>query len=171
MDQVEFLKKEEGEGPIPYTNRGLLYIGYGHRCSTDSNPTAFSAACFDSTEKLELGLNRGRNFYDEPMSPEEQEYLLHRDISKAEKSLTRVLSRAALDRLPQEAVDILVRMVFQMGTGGVRGFVSMRKALEKNPPDFQWAAAEMRDSLWHNSKTRGTPERAEKEAKLMEALA
>lgn len=171
MNQVEFLKKEEGEGPLPYVNRGLLYIGYGHRCSVDSAPLEFSTACFDAAEKLQLGIGRGRNFNDDPLSQAEQEYLLRRDIAKAERSLTRVLSQAALDRLPQEAINILVRMVFQMGTGGVKGFRNMRRELEKVPVNFKRVAFEMRDSLWCKSATRGTPERAEAEAVRMEALA
>ena len=62
-------------------------------------------------------------------------------------------------------------MVFQMGLGGVQGFVQMRIALNEDPPDFAKAADEMLDSEWYrNRHGGGTPARAKAESDRMRAL-
>ena len=164
MTNEEVLEDAEGFRPQPYRcTAGKETIGIG-RCFED-NP-------FDSFERAVLRLDKGRNWIDEPMTHDEAVHLLRKDIGKSSRALTGLLTQAALERLPSEAKDILVRMVFQMGLHGVQGFVQMRVALTKDPPDFAEAADEMMDSEWYrNLHGGGTPARAGLEADRMRALA
>ena len=164
MTNEQVLEDEEGFRPQPYVcSAGKETIGIG-RCFED-NP-------FDPFERAHLRLDQGRNWIEEPLSHDEAVYLLRRDIHKSSGALTGLLTQAALDKLPSEAKDILVRMVFQMGQHGVKGFVQMRVALTKDPPNFAEAADEMMDSEWYrNRHGGGTPTRAKAESDRMRALA
>jgi len=66
--------------------------------------------------------------------------------------------------LPQDAQDIVLNMVYQIGIDGVMSFRKMWKALEEE--DYNTAAKEMLDSLW----AKQTPSRAEELAKRMAQL-
>jgi len=39
-------------------------------------------------------------------------------------------------------------MAFNLGCSGLEAFVCLGAALDRSPPDFQWAAQEMRNSTW-----------------------
>ena len=164
MTNEQVLEDEEGFRPQPYRcSAGKETIGIG-RCFED-NP-------FNSVERAHLRLDQGRNWIDDPMTHDEAVYVLSRDITKSSRSLTGLLTQEVLDRLPSEAREILVRMVFQMGLGGVQGFRQMRAALTEDPPNFAKAADEMLDSEWYrNRKGGGTPERAKAESDRMRAIA
>ena len=163
MTNEQVLENAEGFRPQPYRcSAGKETIGIG-RCFED-NP-------FDSFERAVLRLDKGRNWIDEPMTHDEAVHLLRKDIRKSRHSLTGLLTQAALDRLPSEARDILMRMIFQMGLGGVQGFRQMRAALTEDPPNFAAAADEMLDSEWYrNRHGGGTPERAKAESDRMRAI-
>ena len=163
MTTEQVLEHEEGFRSLPYLcSSGKETIGIG-RCFED-NP-------FDSFERAVLRLDKGRNWIDEPMTHDEAVHLLRKDIRKSRHSLTGLLTQAALDRLPGEARDILLRMIFQMGLGGVQGFRQMRAALTEDPPNFAKAADEMLDSEWYrNRHGGGTPKRAKAESDRMRAL-
>ena len=164
MTNEEILEGEEGFRPQPYRcSAGKETIGIG-RCFED-NP-------FDSFERAVLRLDKGRSWISDPMTHDEAVHLLRKDIGKSRHSLTDLLPQAALDRLPGEAREILLRMIFQMGLGGVQRFRQMRIALTEDPPNFARAADEMLDSEWYrNRKGGGTPARAKAEADRMRALA
>lgn len=70
-----------------------------------------------------------------------------------------------LSSQPNEVVDILVEMAFQMGVAGVNGFTGMLGAIQSN--DYRRAADEMLDSRW----ARQTPSRAKELSDLMRAFA
>ena len=163
MTNEQVLEKEEGFRPQPYRcSAGKETIGIG-RCFED-NP-------FDSFERAVLRLDKGRNWIDEPMTHNEAVHLLRKDIGKSNVALTWLLTKAALEKLPEAATDILLRMVFQMGLHGVQGFVQMRFALSEDPPNFAKAADEMLDSEWYRNRNGGgTPERAKAESDRMRAL-
>ena len=158
------LEAEEGFRAEPYLcSAGKQTIGIG-RCFED-NP-------FDAVEREALRLNQGRLWADDPMTHDEAVFVLRRDITKSSNALTGLLDLAALDRLPGAAVDILRRMIFQMGLGGVKAFRKMRVALTEDPPNFAKAADEMLDSEWYRNRSGGgTPKRAKAEADRMRALA
>ena len=163
MTNEEILEGEEGFRANPYVcSAGKLTIGIG-RCFED-NP-------FDPVEQETLRLDKGRRWKDEPMSHDEAVYVLRRDIAKSNGALRGLLTQEALGKLPSEAKDILVRMVFQMGLNGVQRFVQMRVALTEDPPNFTRAADEMLDSEWYrNQNGGGTPARAKAEADRMRAI-
>ena len=158
------LEDEEGFREEPYLcSAGKQTIGIG-RCFED-NP-------FDAVEREALRLNQGRRWEDDPMTHDEAVYVLRRDIAKSSRALTGLLTQEALGRLPSEAVDILLRMIFQMGRGGVKAFRKMLIALNEDQPNFAKAADEMLDSEWYrNRHGGGTPKRARAEADRMRALA
>ena len=164
MTTEQVLEDEEGFRRRPYRcSSGKETIGIG-RCFED-NP-------FDTAERAFLRLDTGRRWTEEPMTHYEAVHVLRGDIRKSRRALNGLLTQAALDRLPSEAKDILVRMVFQMGLGGVQGFRQMRTALTEDPPNFAAAADEMLDSEWYrNRHGGGTPERAKAESDRMRALA
>ena len=164
MTNEEILENYEGFSQWPYRcSADKETIGIG-RCFED-NP-------FDSVERGVLRLDRGRNWIEEPMTHGEAVYVLRRDIGKSSGALRVLLPQSVIDRLPSEATDILLRMVFQMGLGGVKGFHKMRIALTEDPPNFARAADEMLDSEWYRNRNGGgTPARAKAESDRMRALA
>ena len=164
MTNEKLLEDEEGFRAEPYLcPAGKQTIGIG-RCFED-NP-------FDPVEREALRLDKGRLWKDDPMTHDEAVYLLRRDINKSSGALTGLLTQEALARLPSEARDILLRMIFQMGLDGVKAFLKMRVALTEDPPNFAAAADEMLDSEWYrNLHGGGTPARAKAEADRMRALA
>lgn len=92
------------------------------------------------------------------LSDDEIDYLLTNDIRKA-KALAR--SYPWYGGLPWERQAVIVCMIFQLGAGGFNNFKKMREALERK--DYEAAAAEMLDSVWHTQ----TPARAKRMANIM----
>ena len=146
----QLLERYEARKKTPYIcPAGFWTIGIGH------NLEAVPVHGWSKSDPKNLTLN-----------DVEIEDLLSQDVTRAERDLPRL--GVPTDSLPEVAKEVLLRMCFQMGVGGVRAFVSLRKALNLDPPDFRWAAREMRDSKWWKSDSRS---RAEDEAKRMESLA
>ena len=69
--------------------------------------------------------------------------------------------------LRDQAREIIVEMVFQLGKTGVSKFRNMWKALQQNPPSYSVAATEMLDSRW----AKQTPNRAKEMSDHMRSLA
>ena len=69
--------------------------------------------------------------------------------------------------LRDQAREIIVEMVFQLGKTGVSKFRNMWKALKKDPPQYDVAAKEMLDSRW----AKQTPNRAKEMSDHMGSLA
>ena len=109
-----------------------------------------------SAGKLTIGY--GRNLA-KGISHAEAEILLLNDISDAEEDLKQVLPDAEL--LGETRYRALVNMVYNLGINRFIGFKKMLKAI--NDGDFDRAADEMLDSLWHNQ----VGQRAERLADLM----
>lgn len=78
--------------------------------------------------------------------------ILDEDIEAAIAGAKTVIAK--FDGLPDNVKEVLVHMVFQMGTAGVANFVNMLRAVEIGAYDT--AAMEMLDSKW----ARQTPARA-----------
>jgi len=66
-----------------------------------------------------------------------------------------------LSNHPQEVIDVVVEMSYQMGVEGVNGFQKMWGAIQKY--NYELAAKEMLDSQW----SRQTPNRAKSLANIM----
>ena len=69
--------------------------------------------------------------------------------------------------LEDQAKEIIVEMVFQLGKTGVSKFRNMWKALGQDPPQYDVAATEMLDSRW----AKQTPNRAKEMSDHMRSLA
>jgi len=69
--------------------------------------------------------------------------------------------------LEDQAKEIIVEMVFQLGKTGVSKFRNMWKALGQDPPQYDVAATEMLDSRW----AKQTPNRAKEMSDHMGSLA
>jgi len=69
--------------------------------------------------------------------------------------------------LDDQAKEIIVEMVFQLGKTGVSKFRNMWKALKQSPPQYDVAATEMLDSRW----AKQTPNRAKEMSGHMRSLA
>ena len=69
--------------------------------------------------------------------------------------------------LEDQAKEIIVEMVFQLGKTGVSKFRNMWKALQENPPNYFEAHVQMLDSRW----AKQTPGRAAEMAEQMQGLA
>ncbi len=86
--------------------------------------------------------------------------LFYKDVEKAETGADQVIGH--IKELHPEARNIIIEMVYQLGTTGVRNFKKMISALEES--DYKKASREMINSRWHQQTTR----RCESLAKLME---
>ena len=69
--------------------------------------------------------------------------------------------------LDDQAKEIIVEMVFQLGKTGVSKFRNMWKALKEKPPSYSVAATEMLDSRW----AKQTSNRAKEMSDHMRSLA
>ena len=69
--------------------------------------------------------------------------------------------------LRDQAKELIVEMVFQLGKTGVSKFRNMWKALKEKPPSYSVAATEMLDSRW----AKQTPNRAKEMSDHMRSLA
>lgn len=113
---IELLKRHEGYSRIVY------------RCTANRQTIGF-----------------GRNLDDVGIDREEAEYLLRRDIQRAEDKLQ---SEGYFNLLSDVRKAVLISMVFNLGWGGFLAFQNMRARLRQG--DFVGAASEMLISKWAN---------------------
>ena len=136
MKIKEIIKKHEGFRDQVYVDTlGYRTIGYGHKV-LDTDP-----------------------FKDGEVYPQEMlETVFNEDFAKAKEGADRLLDH--LDP-PEDAVNVVISMVFQLGEAGVSKFKNMFVALENE--DYSEAAAQMLDSRWHIQ----TPARCQELANIM----
>lgn len=136
MKIKEIIKKHEGFRDQVYVDTlGYRTIGYGHKV-LDTDP-----------------------FKDGEVYPQEMlEKVFDEDFAKAKEGADRLLHH--LDP-PEDAVNVVISMVFQLGEAGVSKFKNMFVALENE--DYVEAAAQMLDSRWHMQ----TPARCQELANIM----
>lgn len=111
---IELLKRHEGYSRVPY------------RCTANRQTIGF-----------------GRNLDDVGIDREEAEYLLKRDILRAEDKLR---DEPYFELLSDVRKAVLISMVFNLGWGGFLSFQNMRTKLRQG--DFAGAAREMLASKW-----------------------
>lgn len=136
MKIKEIIKKHEGFRDHIYKDTlGFKTIGYGHKV-LDTDP-----------------------FVEGEVYPKEiLEKVFDEDFNKAKQATDRLLMH--LDP-PQDAVDVVISMVFQLGEAGTANFKNMFQALENE--DYVEAASQMLDSKWHMQ----TPARCQELANMM----
>ena len=121
----------------------------------------------DSLGKRTVGVGHlcVEDFWEDDKEYEEKFLLtiLEHDLKSAIKSAERLCSDCP--DLKDQAKEIIVEMVFQLGKTGVSKFRNMWKALKV--PDYPTAAKEMLDSRW----AKQTPGRAKEMSDHMRSLA
>ena len=96
----------------------------------------------DTVGKWTIGV--GRNLSDIGISQEEAMVLLTNDINAARASVSRAFPWfPTLDAVRQR---VLIDLSFNMGIGGLQGFVHMLSAVQRG--DYDTAAEELLDSKW-----------------------
>ena len=139
---LESVKKHEGYRNKVYLDTlGKRTVGVGHLCVED--------------------------FWEDDKEYEEKFLMtiLEHDLQTAIKSAKQLIEEFGCDDIDEQAKEILIEMVFQLGKTGVSKFKNMWKALaEKN---YIGASYEMLDSRW----AKQTPNRAKAMADLMKACA
>ena len=137
---LESVKKHEGYRNKVYLDTlGKRTVGVGHLCVED--------------------------FWEDDKEYEEKFLMtiLEHDLQSAIKSAKELIEEFGCDDIDEQAEEILIEMVFQLGKTGVSKFKNMWKALaEKN---YIGASYEMLDSRW----AKQTPNRAKAMAELMKA--
>ena len=87
--------------------------------------------------------------------------LFELDLNKAAAGADHLIDECIGHDLPQHVAEVILEMVFQLGTNGVRKFKKMWKAMRVK--DWKKAAEEMKDSRWHSQ----TPKRCESLAEIV----
>ena len=93
---------------------------------------------------------------------EEVEELFDIDLNRAAAGADLLIEECIGHDLPQNVSEVILEMVFQLGTNGVRKFKNMWKAMRVK--DWKKASEEMKDSRWHAQTTN----RCESLAKIVE---
>ena len=123
----------------------------------------------DSLGKRTVGVGHlcVEDFWEDDKEYEEKFLLtiLEHDLKSAVKSAEELCSDCP--DLRDQAREIIVEMVFQLGKTGVSKFRNMWKALKEKPPSYSVAATEMLDSRW----AKQTPNRAKEMSDHMRSLA
>ena len=97
-----------------------------------------------------------------PITKEEAEILLRYRLNRKVDELSK--EEPLFLELPQKAQEVIIKMSYQLGVGGVLKFKKMWAALRNR--DFKKAAEEMLDSRWKEQ----TPNRAKRLADIMRSL-
>ena len=95
------------------------------------------------------------------ISMEEVEELFDIDLNRAAAGADLLIDECVGHDLPQHVGEVILEMVFQLGTTGVSKFLKFWKALRVK--DWKKAAEEMKDSRWHSQ----TPKRCEHLAEIV----
>jgi len=113
----------------------------------------------DSLGKATIGIGHliqphERSRYSEgvEISMEEVEELFDIDLNRAAAGADLLIDECVGKDLPQNVSEVILEMVYQLGTNGVRNFSKMWKAMRVK--DWEKAAAEMKDSRWHSQTTK-----------------
>ena len=142
MDRLlESVKKHEGYRNKVYLDTlGKRTVGVGHLCVED----------FWEDDKE----------YEEKFLME----ILEKDLQQAIRGARSLMEDHGCTDIDEQAEEILIEMVFQLGMTGVSKFKNMWKALSEL--NYVGASYEMLDSRW----SKQTPNRAKSMAKIMKEI-
>lgn len=86
------------------------------------------------------------------ISMDEVEELFEMDLNRAAAGAESLIEECIGHDLPPHVEEVILEMVYQLGTQGVRNFAKMWKAMRVK--DWKTAASEMKDSRWHKQTTK-----------------
>ena len=86
------------------------------------------------------------------ISMDEVEELFEMDLNRAAAGAESLIKECIGHDLPPHIEEVILEMVYQLGTKGVRNFKKFWKALRIK--DWKTAASEMKDSRWHKQTTK-----------------
>ena len=130
------IKKHEGfSNKLYYDQLGNATIGYGHIIKPNEN--------FLKNKKF------GKKYLNE---------IFNKDFSIAKNSYLKLFKQY---KLPQNIIDVIIEMIFQLGEKRFLKFKKMIRAIKKK--DFETVSCEMIDSLWYKQ----TPKRVKKLVKII----
>ncbi len=86
------------------------------------------------------------------ISMDEVEELFEMDLNRAAAGAESLIKECIGHDLPPHIEEVILEMVYQLGTQGVRNFKKFWKALRIK--DWKTAASEMKDSRWHKQTTK-----------------
>jgi len=122
----------------------------------------------DSLGKKTVGIGHLVRHFEEERFAEGVEIPMEEILEIFEMDLNRAAAGADMliednvgHDLPQHIAEVVLEMVYQLGTTGVSKFKKFWKALRVK--DYKTAAAEMQDSRWHSQ----TPKRCESLAEIV----
>ena len=95
------------------------------------------------------------------ISMDEVEELFEMDLNRAAAGAESLIKECIGHDLPPHIEEVILEMVFQLGTTGVSKFKKFWKALRVK--DWKKASEEMKDSRWHSQ----TPRRCEALAEIV----
>lgn len=115
---------------------GTKTIAYGHKCTADEQ----------------------KQWTDTGITDTKADELFTTDLSTAKSAVTALLSSNHVSTaLKDGAMAALTELAYNIGQTKLNGFHKMWTALAKTPPDYEEAAAQMKDSKWYKDvkATRG----------------
>ena len=86
------------------------------------------------------------------ISMDEVEELFEMDLNRAAAGAESLIEECIGHDLPPHVEEVILEMVYQLGTQGVRNFAKMWKAMRVK--DWKKASEEMKDSRWHKQTTK-----------------
>ena len=86
------------------------------------------------------------------ISMDEVEELFEMDLNRAAAGAESLIKECIGHDLPPHIEEVILEMVFQLGTTGVSKFKKFWKALRVK--DWKKASEEMKDSRWHSQTTK-----------------
>tara|TARA_X000001388_G_scaffold66572_1_gene53423 strand:- start:48 stop:497 length:450 start_codon:yes stop_codon:yes gene_type:complete len=86
------------------------------------------------------------------ISMDEVEELFEMDLNRAAAGAESLIEECIGHDLPPHVEEVILEMVYQLGTQGVRNFSKMWKAMRVK--DWKKASEEMKDSRWHKQTTK-----------------
>tara|TARA_Y100001938_G_scaffold137173_2_gene201003 strand:+ start:4377 stop:4826 length:450 start_codon:yes stop_codon:yes gene_type:complete len=86
------------------------------------------------------------------ISMDEVEELFEMDLNRAAAGAESLIEECIGHDLPPHIEEVILEMVYQLGTQGVRNFKNMWKAMRVK--DWKKASEEMKDSRWHKQTTK-----------------
>ena len=86
------------------------------------------------------------------ISMDEVEELFEMDLNRAAAGAESLIKECIGHDLPPHIEEVILEMVYQLGTQGVRNFKKFWKALRIK--DWKTAASEMKDSWWPKQSTK-----------------